>query len=382
MAARKRILCVHQGGELYGSDRSFLQAVQAMRTGWPDAQIKVVLAADGPLRVPLQEVSDLVKVRDLCVLRLANPVSTGLKSSIAAPYYLARATADIAHADLTYINTTVIADYMLAARSASSKTVIHAREIPKLKALPIIRGLVRASGSHVIFNSQATKHSFSLNPTQKTEVIHNGVDAIAGAIPVEPPKVFSVSRPLRVAMLGRVSDWKGQDLLIEAVAQLPRELRDIVSVRIVGSTFRDARGPIDKLEEQIRAAGLSKIILLEPFLDDPAEVYRWADLCVVPSKLPEPFGRVAIEAMAYGRPAIVAAHGGLVEIVEDGESGWHFEPNNSPMLAVALEEALTRPRELARRAAAALLRFENNFSANMMTQKLTSTLKNWIPNLR
>lgn len=74
MTARKPILCLHQGGELYGTDRSLLQAVQAMRTGWPDAQTKVMLAADGPLRVPLQEVSDLVKVRDLCILRLANKV--------------------------------------------------------------------------------------------------------------------------------------------------------------------------------------------------------------------------------------------------------------------------------------------------------------------
>jgi glycosyltransferase involved in cell wall biosynthesis len=381
MTVRKRILCIHQGGELYGSDRSFLQAVQAMRAGWPNAEIKVVLAVDGPLRGPLKEVSDIVRVRDLCVLRLANPISTSLKSSIAAPYYLARAMSGIAQADLAYINTTVIADYMLAARSAPSKTVIHAREIPKPKAMPVVRGLVRFSSARVIFNSEATERAFALPSTQSHQVIHNGVDAVAGARPVELPETFSVGRPLRVAMLGRISDWKGQDLLIEAVGQLPGNLREIISVRIVGSTFRDARGPIEKLEAQIEAANLGKVIVLEPFQDDPGDIYRWADLCVVPSRLPEPFGRVAIEAMAYGRPTIVAAHGGLIEIVEPGESGWFFEPNDSATLAVALEEALTAPSELARRASAALLRFESKFSANTMTRKLTEALTKWIPAL-
>lgn len=381
MTIRSRILCVHQGGELYGSDRSFLQAVEAMREAWPNSEIKVVLAVDGPLRGPLEHVGDLVQVRDLCVLRLANPVSTGFKSSIAAPYYLARAMSEIARADLAYINTTVIADFMLAARSAPAKSVIHAREIPKTRAMPIVRGLVRASGARVIFNSEATERAFALSSTQPQAVIHNGVDSVASAKPPALPKIFSKDRPLQVAMLGRISDWKGQDLLIEAVAQLPQELRNRLRLRIVGSAFRDVQGPIEKLEAQIAEAGLGGIITLEPFRDEPAEVYQWSDICVVPSRLPEPFGRVAIEAMAYGRPTIVAAHGGLVEIVEDGISGWLFEPNDASALAAALGNALTAPDELSRRASAALLRFHSSFSSEIMSRRLKDVISNWIPAL-
>lgn len=115
-SARPRVLCVHQGGELYGSDRSFLASVEAIRAGWPDAHIKVVLAADGPLAALLRVMTDEVAVRDLCILRLANPLATALKSTVGLPYYVARAARDIAKADLAYINTTVIADFMIAAR--------------------------------------------------------------------------------------------------------------------------------------------------------------------------------------------------------------------------------------------------------------------------
>jgi len=65
-----------------------------------------------------------------------------------------------------------------------------------------------------------------------------------------------------------------------------------------------------------------------------------SDLVVVPSREPEPFGRVAIEAMSFGVPVIAANHGGLSEIVEDGRSGYLFEPNSADSLAQALEKFL------------------------------------------
>ena len=85
-----------------------------------------------------------------------------MKGSIAAPYYLARATADIADADLACINATVITDYMLAARFALYMTVIHAREIPNLKAMPLVRGLVQGTSLCTIFNYQEANTHFGL----------------------------------------------------------------------------------------------------------------------------------------------------------------------------------------------------------------------------
>ncbi len=80
-----------------------------------------------------------------------------------------------------------------------------------------------------------------------------------------------------------------------------------------------------------------------PFVPDPSEHYRWADIVTVPSRRPESLGRVAIEAMAHGRPPLVSAIGGLVEVVIDGETGWHVPPGDAAALAGKLREIILRP---------------------------------------
>lgn len=375
---RIRFLCVHQGAELYGSDRSFLQAVQAFRAGWPQAEIHVVLAADGPLLPLLAEVADSVTVRDLAVLRLAKPVSTIFKSSIALPWYLGAAMYDVMKADVVYINTTVIADYILAARIASSKAIIHAREIPKVKAMPVIRRLICTSGAKVIFNSRATANAFSLQNAQAHTVIHNGVDAANDVTELRLPQTFDVERPLRILMLGRINDWKGQDLLIDAIGTLAPSDRARVRVRLIGSTYRDVSEPIEALERKIKEYGLEKIISIEPFTPDTKSLFQWSDICAVPSRLPEPFGRVAIEAMAEGRPVLAANHGGLTEIVEEGRSGWLTIPNDKASLADAILSALNNPELVAAQAKGALTRFHDHFSSAKMQSRIQSTLREWV----
>lgn len=377
MSENPRILCVHQGGELYGSDRSFLQCVTAIREGWPGAHIKVVLAVDGPLRAHLAKVADEVVTRSLSVLRLANPLATLGKSTIASPYYIGRAAADIRAADLAYINTTVISDYMIAARFFAEKCVIHAREIPKPKAMPVIGRLLRWSNAGVIFNSQATARAFALPQGQRQAVIYNGVEAASLPRPPAPGGAFGAERPLRIAMLGRVNDWKGQDLLVEALALLDDADRARVSARIVGSAYLDRPEPIDDLREKISSARLDDVVTLEPFKDDPGEVYRWADICTVPSRLPEPFGRVAIEAMAEARPVIASAHGGPLEIVENGQSGWLFKPNDADDFARTIRACLADPARIEQGGRQALARFKGMFSEEILSQRLRATLAAW-----
>lgn len=373
----KRFLCVHQGGELYGSDRSFLQAVRTLRAGWPEATIDVLLAVDGPLRPALAEVADRVRVRDLCILRLATPLRTVLKATIAAPWYFARAWHDMAGADLVYINTTVIADFMAAARFSHTCNVIHVREIPKRGARPIIRALLKWSRAGLIFNSAATGATFAGIANHRHAIVHNGVDPVTGAGPPDLPPGFDPDRPLRLAMLGRINDWKGQDLLIEALARLPAERTAAIRLRIVGSSYLDQSGPLTALTAMMAAKGLERSITIEPFRADPAEVYRWADICVVPSRLPEPFGRVAIEAMAHARPVIAAAHGGLTEIVT-GEAGWLVAPNDPAALAATIAAAQSDPTGITRRGEQALERFQRHFATATMDAALRTTIASWL----
>ena len=371
------IVCVHQGVELYGSDRSFLLVVEGIRRRWPDARIKVVLPAVGPLNERLAAIVDRVEVRSLDILRLAEPVRTIFKSTVGLPWYVGHALRDLLQADLLYINTVVVADYILAARFCSSRSVIHVHEIPKPKAMAVFRGLCRYAKAALIFNSAATAQAFGFGDDVRQEIVHNGVEPVHGATVPDLPSRFDEARPMRIALLGRINSWKGQDLLIEAVARLSSADRDRLRVRIVGSTFGGATVPVDALRQQIAHHGLQDVVTLEPFQDDPGDIYRWADISVVPSRQPEPFGMVAIEAMAHGRPVIAAAHGGLTEIVDES-SGWFFPPNDAGALAAAISHAVNHPDELRVRAEGALARFIDRFSVAQMQQHLGVTLASWM----
>ena len=71
-----RIVCVHQGYELYGSDRCFIDSVAALREAWPQAEIEVVLPREGPIAAPLRALASRVSIEPLFILR-----RRGLKQS-------------------------------------------------------------------------------------------------------------------------------------------------------------------------------------------------------------------------------------------------------------------------------------------------------------
>ena len=77
---------------------------------------------------------------------------------------------------------------------------------------------------------------------------------------------------------------------------------------------------------------LGKIVFL-PFLDDLPAAYMLADVVVVPSLKPEPFGRVLIEAQAMGRPVVAFNHGGACESVIHEKTGLLVETMDQVRLA-------------------------------------------------
>jgi len=366
-----RILCVHQGYELYGSDRAFVESVAAIREAWPAAEITVVLPRDGPIVAPLARVATHVAFDPIWVLRrrgLAKLATLGPFRLVPA---LWRAIRRMRSTDLVYINTVVIVDYLLAARFFSKKSLIHVHEIPTGIAAWLFRRLLLWTRAEVIFNSQATKRAFALPASVPQHIVYNGIAGPA----VVPPFDYDGVRPLRLLLIGRINRIKGQDLLIEALALLPPDIRARLAVRIIGGSFDNDLAREDALKRRARAAGLDATVRFEPFQDDPAPSYAWADIVVIPSRLPESLGRVAIEAMAYGRPVIAAAIGGLSEVVQDGITGWLVPPNDAAALAGAIAHAASEP--LARRghAAAARARYEAHFARRAIDRQIQGVVR-------
>ncbi|MBZ9895472.1 MULTISPECIES: glycosyltransferase [unclassified Mesorhizobium] len=352
-----RIACVHQGYELYGSDRSFAESVAALRAAFPSADIEVVLPRSGPIVQILEPHASRIVFEPLWVLRRQAILRLATVEMARLPLALWRAWRRLRQCDLVYVNTSIVADYALAARLLPHKAVLHIHEIPEGFMRTILVALMRWSHADLIFNSRATRAAFGIAGRSRTHVVYNGV---AGPPAVEPMH-YDGSRPLRVLLLGRINRIKGQEVLLEAVASMPPELRSRIEVRLVGGAFESTEREL-ALAELVNTMGLADRVSVLPFISDPSQHYRWADIVTVPSRRPESLGRVAIEAMAYGRPPLVSAIGGLVEVVSDGETGWHVPPNNAAALAAKLQAIILRPEAWRGFIAAGRARYETVFS--------------------
>ena len=158
-----------------------------------------------------------------------------------------------------------------------------------------------------------------------------------------PPRE-EASSGLRIGYLGRLFETKGIELLIDTVLRGTESSAHLIIAGSGAGTY-EAR-----LRERCDASP-SRII----FLGDvpPRTLFEQIDVLVVPSLWHEPFGRVAIEANAWGIPVVASRRGGLPEIVEHAVTGFLFEPDHPDELAHTLRD-LTPERCLAMREACLL----------------------------
>ncbi|HVA19522.1 MAG TPA: glycosyltransferase family 4 protein [Solirubrobacteraceae bacterium] len=147
---------------------------------------------------------------------------------------------------------------------------------------------------------------------------------------------FAAPEEKLVLLVGRLVYEKGFQLALDA---LPGVIEQAGNVRflVAGSGTHEA-----ELRSQAERLGLSEHGTFLGWIGDDAlhSLYRIADLCVVPS-IYEPFGLVALEAMASGCPCIVADTGGLREVVPPGERvGLRFNGGDAEHLGVMIERLL------------------------------------------
>jgi glycosyltransferase involved in cell wall biosynthesis len=139
-----------------------------------------------------------------------------------------------------------------------------------------------------------------------------------------------------VVLPGRLTSWKGQPVLLAAIARLAR--RDVCCV-LVGSDQGRHRYSA-QLVRQAERLGIADRVRLVGNCDDMPAALMLSDVVVHASVRPEAFGRVVIEAQAMGRPVIASDLGGPVETVRHGETGWRVPPDDPAALAAAIDAAL------------------------------------------
>jgi len=182
------------------------------------------------------------------------------------------------------------------------------------------------------------KWAFGL-PEDKLVMIPNGVDVKeyeknANVDLSSFRRKFALPEEKIVLFVGRLVYEKGIHVLINAVPKILEKVN--AKFVIVGSGYMK-----ESLSEIVRKMGLSHKVLFTGFLDDETlrKLQKCADVSVVPS-LFEPFGIVALEAMAAKSPVVVSDSGGLSEIVEHDVTGVKVYPNNSDSLTWGVTRVL------------------------------------------
>ena len=233
---------------------------------------------------------------------------------------------------------------------------------------------VMADGERVIaishFIARHATQTYRIDP-ERIRVIHRGIDVeIFDPAQINPKRLIKLSTDWRlrdgvpVIMLpGRLTRWKGQHVLIEAIARLQRD--NLCCLLVGGEKSRGAHRR--DLESLIDKHSLGGIVHLVGECNDMPAALKLADVVVSASTDPEGFGRVIVEGQAMGRPVIAADHGASRELVIPDETGWLTRPGDPASLATALETAISLDTD-AREALAlrAIARAREHFSKQAM----------------
>lgn len=368
-----KLLLVHSGADLYGASRSCLRLASRMKTDGHG--VLVVLPFDGPLHGGLAQRGVEVVVRPgLSLLdRRQFKTITGL---LALPFRVVRSTLFLCgvirrfRPDVVHSNTaTVFLCGGLAARLNGIPHIWHVREdFGDFAALwKIYQWLIYFLADRIVCVSQfATGQFKNSRIRRKVVVLHNGFprDEFSPAT-VERVAAFRKAWNLEgkriVALIGRVNIFrKGHLTFVEAAKFVAAKHPDVRFV-LAGSPFPGNESHLDRVLEKIRELGLEDRVVYTGDVPDIHAVYSAADIVVQASGMPEGFGGVVIEAMAFGKPVVGTRLGGTIEQIADGETGLLVEPNDATAMAEAIGALLDGDNLRRRMGEAGRARFLEHF---------------------
>lgn len=203
-------------------------------------------------------------------------------------------------------------------------------------------------------------------PADRIGVVHNGVD-LDRFRPAGEDERAEIRRELGIAAgaivvgyVGRIDPTKGIEQLLTAFDQVARdEAREVVLV-VLGEASRHMGGADSRYTSGLVARSGPGVHWLGR-RPDPERVMRAFDLLVVPSQWDEPFGLVAVEAMASGVAVIGARRGGLPEVFGDHFHGHVVDPTPAG-LATAIHRLISVPARLQTLGRASRAHAEKRFS--------------------
>jgi glycosyltransferase involved in cell wall biosynthesis len=364
------VLYLHSSAGRYGADRQ----LALLATGLDPARWRplVVLAMDGELRADLQAAGVEVLERPLAVLRRAAMSPAGL-ARIGA--MLARDAGGLARlvrsrdVALIHTNTSVTLGGMAAARVARIPHVWHLREIYTgfERWWPMYRRMLLTADALPCV-SAATAAQLGGDP--RASVLHDGLPIAPNRSPRDAARVALDlhAGAFVCAILGRISTWKGQDVLIRALADAALAHSAAIAL-VAGDPWHGEERRLEELHALAASLGVADRVRFCGFRSDVENVYGAADVVCVPSTQPDPLPNAALEAAAAGCCVVAARHGGLPEILRDGATGVLVTPCDPAALAAALARLRADPAQREQLGAAAAADVRERFAPARLLER-------------
>jgi glycosyltransferase involved in cell wall biosynthesis len=241
-------------------------------------------------------------------------------------------------------------ELLIASKLLGIRSVIHQRGI-----VPVTpwAGWLGRRADHVICVSSAARDNLiahGLSPARCT-AIHNGINMaeLLGKIKRTPWKVRDdlgiADDRVIVGLAGMIRPWKGQMVLVEAMAQLHHRYPALLALIMGGVSDKEPADTLylNQIRQYIDDHGLQSCITLLDYQANAPEFLQIFDVMVHTAVEPEPFSRVVIEGMALGRPIVASANGGTPEAIEDGVSGYLVPGGDAGALAAGIARLVDDP---------------------------------------
>ncbi|CAN5247483.1 glycosyltransferase family 4 protein [soil metagenome] len=306
--------------------------------------VTVALPNDGPLSAELRHLGATVAICRMPILRKSALKPLGMLrlmgvslASLLPSLRLLRRSSD----RTVYVSTLTIPSWVILGRLMRRHVVCHVHEAER-SASSLVRRLMATpllAAHALVLNSEFSRSVLSdslpsLNA--RCTVVYN---AVVG--PDDPPAPrATLTPPVQLVYVGRLSERKGVDLVVDATAIL-RERGTLVHLRLVGAVFEGYEWYEDQLHAQVARLGLEEQVEFTGFLPSIWDVMSTADIAVVPSRADEPFGNTAVESVLARVPCIVSDSSGLREASAGYRGCRQVEVDSAAAIADAVED-LTR----------------------------------------
>lgn len=233
--------------------------------------------------------------------------------------------------------------------------------------------LANRLAARVIVPSQAAAAAFIGAGGRRSliEIVPNGVNAASGSSARgETRKELGLPNAPLVGVFSRLAPWKGQHVVLEAIARL----RDTHCI-IVGDALFGENDYAARLRALAEERGIADRVHFLGHRNDVPRLMQAVDVMVHPSVDPEPFGRTLVEAMLAGVPVIATNTGAASDILQNGKAGTLVRPNDAQDIAAAIARVLANPSALKGQIDYAATRAKTHYGVTQMLDAVSDLIR-------